>query len=320
MNKVKHYLLICLMVLALYLCSKSLLAGITSYQELLNSNLLIKLLPILTLLVIYRILNGLVFNDLINSVAVPCNSTKALILWLRAETFKWLPGGVGNLVAKIHQLKKHTVASTSQATAITLLDSIVNLLAWGLSFLTFAVAIDWRSLLHSSSWLLSSKLIIIISALALVILTLVVAKTVSQKTNTLYKKLSVITSLNISYSYILASLIKFYALVLFNGYLFYLLVNIISPLGMVSLPQAIAINSLAWLAGFLAVLAPGGLGVREGVITALLVSSLGLPTTLFLCVAWRSIQMLSELLALSLLIAPQYFFSRDTHLLKIKEL
>src|SRR4029077_19978761 len=57
--------------------------------------------------------------------------------------------------------------------------------------------------------------------------------------------------------------------VLANGLGFYFVMRAVAPVGPSEVPAAVGIYNLAGVVGVLAVLVPSGLGVREGVITAL---------------------------------------------------
>ena len=59
----------------------------------------------------------------------------------------------------------------------------------------------------------------------------------------------------------------------------------------------LGVNSIAMIAGFLAVFAPGGIGVREGVIVALVSPQLGLETTLMISVTMRLVTVIADFIA-----------------------
>ncbi|NNF55480.1 MAG: hypothetical protein HKN03_13690 [Acidimicrobiales bacterium] len=61
-------------------------------------------------------------------------------------------------------------------------------------------------------------------------------------------------------------------------------------------------NTTAYVGGFVALFAPGGLGVRESIGAGLLASSLGLEEAAFVMVAYRILIMISELIAAALAI------------------
>ncbi len=76
------------------------------------------------------------------------------------------------------------------------------------------------------------------------------------------------------------------------------------------IPAAVAANSIAWLVGFFAVFAPSGLIVREGCLAALLTAWIPLPQAVMITLAWRSVQIISEICCAAGLFAHAAFRAR----------
>jgi len=79
------------------------------------------------------------------------------------------------------------------------------------------------------------------------------------------------------------------------GAALWLLARGLLPNAPLDLASAIAVFTASYLAGFLALLAPGGLGVREGLFILMLQSSLGLAAATVLALASRVLLTLTEL-------------------------
>jgi hypothetical protein len=79
------------------------------------------------------------------------------------------------------------------------------------------------------------------------------------------------------------------------GVALWLLARGLLPASELSLRLAIAVFTASYLAGFLALLAPGGIGVREGVFILLLQGPLGIAAATALAVASRLLLTLTEL-------------------------
>jgi hypothetical protein len=92
------------------------------------------------------------------------------------------------------------------------------------------------------------------------------------------------------------------------GAALWLLARGLLPETPLALPTAIAVFTASYLAGFLALLAPGGLGVREGLFIVMLQPSLGLGAATVLALASRVLLTLTELGAA----APFLLVSRRT--------
>ena len=70
--------------------------------------------------------------------------------------------------------------------------------------------------------------------------------------------------------------------------LYFLWLAVFEPvLDPVMAAHVIAANAVAFLVGFVAVFAPGGVGIREGVLVSLLAASLGLPEAIYISVLFR---------------------------------
>jgi hypothetical protein len=92
------------------------------------------------------------------------------------------------------------------------------------------------------------------------------------------------------------------------GVALWLLARGLLPGARLDLPSAIAVFTASYLAGFLALVAPGGLGVREGLFILMLQSSLGIAAATVLALASRVLLTITELGAA----APFILFPRRT--------
>lgn len=79
---------------------------------------------------------------------------------------------------------------------------------------------------------------------------------------------------------------------------FAMLVRALTPVGLEALPHLIASFALAWLVGYLSLLTPSGLGVREGAIVWLLGDILSLPVATLASLAARLWFIAGEVMAL----------------------
>lgn len=79
-----------------------------------------------------------------------------------------------------------------------------------------------------------------------------------------------------------------------SGLALYSVIYSLHPLSISHLPFVVGASSVAWLIGYLAFLAPTGLGVREGIIVVLLSIYLPLPIAIAGSILWRVLGTLSE--------------------------
>jgi len=84
------------------------------------------------------------------------------------------------------------------------------------------------------------------------------------------------------------------------GVAFYFLARALVPLPLNLMPFVTGVFALAWLIGFVSLFAPGGLGVREGVLAYLLGPTVTEPTAIVIAVLSRVWLMASELLCIAL--------------------
>lgn len=73
--------------------------------------------------------------------------------------------------------------------------------------------------------------------------------------------------IDISYSNMLVFLLMYIGVWLLHSLAFYVLVNSITPLNSIGFIRFSTILPLCWVVGYIVLLAPGGLGVREGMLT-----------------------------------------------------
>jgi hypothetical protein len=85
------------------------------------------------------------------------------------------------------------------------------------------------------------------------------------------------------------------AMVLLNGLVFAAVLAAMPGGSACPITAAVAANAIAWLAGFFAIFAPGGLIVREGCLAALLTAWVPLPQAVVITLVWRAVQIISEI-------------------------
>lgn len=98
--------------------------------------------------------------------------------------------------------------------------------------------------------------------------------------------------LRAKYAEILKLSIYFFAVWLIQIVGFYFLIHSIYPVAISQLPTLAAAYTLSWITGFVVLFAPGGLGVREGMMTLLLAPILPLPLAIavsFLARVWITV-------------------------------
>jgi len=253
--------------------------------------------------VVYLYCNASVWGLVIRLVGHQPSRKKAAFLWIECEAMRWLPGGIWGYASRVVEAKRLGL-NTTKSTLSLALELILTVLSWSILGIIGAVA---SPRLRSVSLLYLEKLqvpptIVLISGGALLGLGMILfafnilglrhkflSATGQLRQGLKHWKISV----RILFEYIGLSI--FYSL----GFLFCLKGIGVDPVP--TLLEACGSYALAWIVGFLAFGAPGGMGVREGFLF-LVFAPLGIgPEVATAAILWRAIQILTELSLLAMI-------------------
>jgi len=272
------------------------------------------LLLAFSMLVTYRLVNASGWGKLAVSLGGKVNTLQGVKIWLQSESLRWIPGSVWGYLSRAYMGEKAGLSKTQASMSLSL-ELVLTLIAWFLTALVFTVLaltilsstgqsgtlalwIDYFNFsgliagFSGSSFrsplVLTLLLGLLVSALA------VFARFVFKKLSSLFGAID-LPSLNIKSS--LSVLALYFFLCILNGLCFYFVCR---GLGMSALTPSLAIaaNANAFLIGLLAPFAPGGLGVREGGLAALLAPLASLELALGAALVWRAIQVAVEITCL----------------------
>ena len=248
-------------------------------------------------LFIYRVFNATGWGKVANALGGQVGLVDGASVWLKTESFRWLPGSVWGYCSRA-LLGQQLGLNRQQASLSLTLELSLTLGAWIGTALIFS--------LISSVSIFPSGLVNLIATLGItgifgLSLMPVLYKT-SAKVRRHVKELITLKDFEIKPLVLLEVLIFYSVLCCFNGFCFFL---ICSSLGITSLSigQALAANSQAFLIGLFALIAPGGIGVREGSLAAILSSYTSVETALAAALLWRGTQLLVELICLLVVFA-----------------
>lgn len=244
----------------------------------------------LVLIVIYRVTNASGWGLLANSLGGRIKLFSGIKIWLQSESMRWLPGNVWGYVSRAY-MGEQAGLSREQGSLALSLELVLTLLAWGITAFFFSLASGnlgfWLSGLETH--LGSLTMMIAVAPIFVVLGALAFSK--------LKKKLGKIDFPSINLLECSRVLGLYLGLCSLNGACLYFVCH---SLGLrdVSLSLAIAANANAFIFGLLAPFAPGGLGIREGSLAALLAPVSGLEAGLAAALLWRVLQIVAELLCL----------------------
>lgn len=213
-------------------------------------------------------------------------------VWVLANAARFLPGTIWQYVGRLRLSSSYGIPIAISSRALVM-ESLLNLIAGlmvlvGSSFVLDLAVFQLRLYLLGGLSLGIVILLMLVNNSAVINFISKVTKLEKLKLLTDMNKLSVINWL------VLLSLLMLQFVI--AGTMLFLLTTMIFPLSAEFLPYAIVIYTFSWLLGYIAFLAPAGLGVQELSMATLL--SFYLPVGLAggLAIAFRVVSMLVELI------------------------
>jgi|GEM_PF-6331596 len=252
------------------------------------------------LTVAYRVLNALGWGLVLRAFGQQLPPTIVLRTWLRSEACRWLPGSVWCLGSRAFLAGQLGLAPAVAAASVAW-EFILTILAWVATCL-LGLAVGGVAPLAIASRLPISMLAMMAGVIAAGIgatcLWLRSAPAGKKQLVKLQQKLTDIQSLRPHAGWSATILVYYIAMCLLNGFALQYIIRSFAPDVQLPLLTAAGINAVAWLVGFLAVIAPSGVVVREGCLAGLLIAWLPDTTALAVAVTWRLLQISVELTCL----------------------
>jgi uncharacterized membrane protein YbhN (UPF0104 family) len=246
----------------------------------------------------YRVLNACGWSFVLRAFRQQLPTSTCVRIWLTAEACRWLPGSIWNYGSRAVQAKRAGLRSGVAAASVAL-ELALTLAAWCLVAAFFLFLHDaWRSQLQLPR---PGVLISIVASTAIVALMMIVlgrrwaGRWFSNRLNRVRSQLGAMMDLRPNGRWSIVALTYYVVMVLLQGMVLVCLSRAL-PFGQ-SIPSSVLVgaNAVAWLIGFFAIMAPGGLVVREGGLAAILVAWVPLDQALAVAVVWRLLQMAAEL-------------------------
>lgn len=264
------------------------------------------------LALVYWPVNAYVWNMVLKALGHSLPGGTAVRIWLAAQSCRWLPGGVWHYGSRTLQAVSHGIPSTV-AVASMALELLLTIGAW--AFLGVA-GIAWygQRQLHLNDLVSSRSIMLTLGASVALLLMLAAGflwwRWFPRKQQALRERFN---SLRLVRPRIVPTLMCFavyVALSILNGLAFYAVVYSVSPDGKVPLLAALSANALAWIVGLFAVMAPGGLVVREAALVLQL--SLWIPPAeaVLVAILWRLVQLAVEIVCVAAALVPQSVAAR----------
>ncbi len=191
---------------------------------------------------------------------------------------RFLPGRIWFIVARVKLCQKYKVSSAVVAVS-ALMESFLNILSTILLFLVIFFLIPQEILTRYAFYLL------FFLPLPLILMHPRIFQPFLRFASRIMKKEYVPSQ--ISYGYLLSLLSVFFLAWVLLGIGFYLMSYSLSPLDLSLLWPLTGVFAISWAAGFLVIILPGGLGLREAVMSYLLAFYLPWPVAILLALISR---------------------------------
>lgn len=219
---------------------------------------------------------------------------KSMRAWLLTIMTRYLPGNVWHILSRVAFADQLNVGKTN-IIAISTLEQGFTVLG---ASLVAAIFFSFNPLIpFSQNWLCIKYLPILFSIITLVLIHPRVLSPSLRYVAKKIKKPELVWQLGYNSTIFLVLL---YSVATFSSGL--ALVLILTGLGLANISNNILFiigsSSFAWVVGYLSFLTPGGLGVREGVLTALLAYIYPLPIAIVASLLFRIVCTLGEFIAL----------------------
>jgi hypothetical protein len=246
----------------------------------------------------YRVANAAAWGLILRAIDQRLPTLRATRIWLLSEACRWLPGGVWNLGSRAALASRAGVPVAAVGSSLGL-ELLVTIASWTLLAL---VGLSWfpEALELVRSRLEGGGPVVVIGvglAAAATVLAGLLPK-VADRLRGAVDRLRLAVLKRPRWLPMAGAFASYTFLGAINGLAFLLVIRAVAPRSDVPALAVIGVNAAAWLIGFFAVFAPGGLVVREGAAAALLVAWLPLETGLLAAAAWRLVQIASELACL----------------------
>lgn len=226
------------------------------------------------------------------------NSINVIYLYLRSNLYKYLPGNVFHLIGR-NQIAKDESLPHVQVAMITTLEIILQIITVLILVLLFSAEYLIQYLTRAIQFIGENKTMFLIAGIIILIAVFFFARKIRGK-----QILKALTFISVRTIPFLLVFILFYA-VYFVGFGF-IYILVLHQVG-VNLPASlymttIGVYSFSWLIGFLTPGAPGGLGIREVVMAALLTGIASQDLIVVSATLTRLVSIIGDILAYILII------------------
>ena len=225
-------------------------------------------------LIVYFIIYSKSWQAIMQALGAPITFPQSTWMIATTQIGKYLPGKVWYIVGRVYVGKKANLEGKKL--------TISMVLELGLVYITGGIIFAFTTLIageYETIWLIIT---ILLTIAAIIILHPRILGYVSNFFLRIMKKPEI--QLTLTYKQIAQISVYFFGIWIAQIIGFYLLISAIFPVSFFGIFKVASAYALAWMSGSVAVFAPAGLGVREGMMTLLLSSIL--PTPLAIAISF----------------------------------
>ena len=247
---------------------------------------------------IYLAFNSSVWGVICVAFGSRSSRIKAGMIWIESESMRWLPGGIWGYTSRIVEAQKLGLNKKKGALTLTL-ELCITVMSWGL--IGFMGIMSSERLRYVAECYIRKfpylKVLCIAGLIGGVVIVFMVWYKDAFSIRLKLKKVRNIISTNRSYARCcVRSLGEYLGLGFFYALGFFMCLKGIHISNTLSFIDVSGAYALSWIIGFFAFGAPGGMGVREGVLY-LTFKPLGIGEEVVAgAILWRAIQILTELM------------------------
>jgi hypothetical protein len=260
----------------------------------------------LGLCLVYRVVNAHGWSLVLRALGHPLRGITGARIWLTSESFRWLPGSVWNFGSRAVLATREGVPAPAAAASVVL-ELLLTIAAW--TALAATGCGSFRDPLRHLTARAPAPAWLAVAAAGAVLGPLVLwalarrSPRLAARLDGLAGQLRALRQMRPDRTRLVAAWLYFVLMGLFNGLTLAVVLQAAPAGPSCPIIAVVAANALAWLVGFFAIVAPGGLVVREGCLAALLVAWMPMEQAVVVALAWRSVQVVAEIVCVAALAA-----------------
>ncbi len=251
----------------------------------------------------YRAINASGWGLVLGALGEPVEPVAGARIWLASEACRWLPGSVWAFGSRALLATRRGLHGPTVAASVVL-ELAITVASWAILAALGWILGDFRPP-PAPQWLVglaTPARLAVAAGVALAGLVVVFrCGPFRRKLRGLLDRLDALRASHLRPRRLIAPFAFFAAMAVFNGLALAPIVWSVPGGPTCPLVTILAANAAAWLAGFFAIFAPGGLVVREACLAALLAPWIGAETAIAVALAWRLVQVVAEIVGFALI-------------------